>query len=268
MDARRDVLRAVHDHARQHGRERRAAVDPAATSAPASRASSGPSTPTRSASRVLLVDRRAARRHLRPPADVPDRRRRSSPLSSATAGLAPGHRRCWSSAASSRASAAALMMPATLSIVTNAFEPHERGKAIGTWAGVSALALAIGPVARRPAHRARLLARDLLPQHPGRGRRRRRDPLRGPRVARRDGRPRGRLPRRRHADRRPHGAGPRPDRGQRVGLGLGRRSSACSARSVVVLGRLRRRSSAGSRRRWSSSACSLAATSSAPTWSR
>src|SRR5262245_35719862 len=41
---------------------------------------------------------------------------------------------------------AALMMPATLSIVTNAFPPEERGKAIGTWAGISALALAIGPV--------------------------------------------------------------------------------------------------------------------------
>ena len=38
------------------------------------------------------------------------------------------------------------MMPATLSIVTDAFPPHERGKAMGTWAGVSALALAVGPV--------------------------------------------------------------------------------------------------------------------------
>jgi EmrB/QacA subfamily drug resistance transporter len=41
---------------------------------------------------------------------------------------------------------AALMMPATLSIITDAFPASERGKAMGMWAGVSALALAVGPV--------------------------------------------------------------------------------------------------------------------------
>jgi EmrB/QacA subfamily drug resistance transporter len=40
----------------------------------------------------------------------------------------------------------ALMNPATLSIITATFAPQERGKAIGIWAGVSAMALSIGPL--------------------------------------------------------------------------------------------------------------------------
>jgi EmrB/QacA subfamily drug resistance transporter len=66
-------------------------------------------------------------------------------LSSATAGLA-AHPIDLVLSRVVQGVGAALMMPATLSIITDAFPPHERGKAMGTWAGVSALALAVGPV--------------------------------------------------------------------------------------------------------------------------
>jgi EmrB/QacA subfamily drug resistance transporter len=41
---------------------------------------------------------------------------------------------------------AALMNPATLSIISATFPPRQRGAAIGIWAGVSASALAVGPL--------------------------------------------------------------------------------------------------------------------------
>jgi EmrB/QacA subfamily drug resistance transporter len=66
-------------------------------------------------------------------------------LSSATAGLAAGETDLVASRVV-QGVGAALMMPGTLSIITDAFPAHERGKAMGTWAGVSALALAVGPV--------------------------------------------------------------------------------------------------------------------------
>ena len=41
---------------------------------------------------------------------------------------------------------AALIMPATLSIITNVFPREERGRAIGVWAGTAAIGIGLGPL--------------------------------------------------------------------------------------------------------------------------
>ena len=62
------------------------------------------------------------------------------------------------------------MLSLSLAIVCEAFPKEEQPRAVGIWAAVSAIALAIGPLVGGAADRARL-APDLLDQSAVRGRR-------------------------------------------------------------------------------------------------
>ena len=144
VDARCGGGRAVHDHARQHRGERGAAVD-----APFARICLCPSSSGSSPAMRSRLPRSCS------PAA-------SSPTCSAGAGSswrasssspAPRWRAGWRPSGGFLIGArvvqglgGALINPATLSIIAATFPPRERGKAIGIWAGVSAMALAIGPL--------------------------------------------------------------------------------------------------------------------------
>ena len=70
----------------------------------------------------------------------------------------------------------ALIMPATLSIITNIFPREERGKAIGVWAGMAAVGIGLGPLVGGLLLEWFSWRVGVLAQRPGRARRARRRP--------------------------------------------------------------------------------------------
>jgi MFS family permease len=59
---------------------------------------------------------------------------------------------------------AAFLVPGSLAIISATFADADRGRAIGTWSGFSAITSAIGPGHRRLADRTRQLARRVFPE--------------------------------------------------------------------------------------------------------
>ena len=92
---------------------------------------------------------------------------------------------------------AAFLMPGSLSILTNTFKGPERGRALGLWAGISGMALGMGPVVGGLLVEKAGLGVDLLPECAGGHAGGAGDHVRRRRVARRVGQParrRGRDP--------------------------------------------------------------------------
>ena len=94
--------------------------------------------------RLAAAHRRDPGRPIRPQADVPYRPRR---LHVVLVRVRLSHIPRSSSiiARAFQGVGGALLIPGTLSIITVTFPPRERAKALGIWAGVSGIALALGP---------------------------------------------------------------------------------------------------------------------------
>ena len=125
VDARRSLLRAVHDHARQHDRERRAALDPARPEGRHLRLEWVVNGYALTFAALMLTGGKLADM-LRPAAHLHRRACRSSQLSSLACGLAP-NADFLIGARAVQGVGAALMNPATLSIITATFPPRQRG---------------------------------------------------------------------------------------------------------------------------------------------
>ena len=140
-------------------------------------------------------------------------------LSSAACGVAQSE--AWLlSARAAQGIGAALMIPATGAIVISAFDVRERGRAMGIYAGISMIFLALGPAGRRAAHAGRHLAGRVLGQPPGGAGdagARPRDAREGPAGPGRPHRLAGGV----HAGPGAGGGRPRPDAGPDLGLDLG-----------------------------------------------
>ena len=113
----------------------------------------------------LLVAVRAPVRGARPPERLPARR---AGLHARLGGLRRGHEpRDADRVPVVQAAGAALLTPASLSLVLATTAPEKRHGAVRAWTAVGGAAAALGPVRRRPARR-RELALGVLRQRPDR----------------------------------------------------------------------------------------------------
>ena len=85
-------------------------------------------------------------RPVRAQARVPARRRRSSPRASIFCGARHLATRAHRLGRALQGFGAAFLVPGSLAIISATFDDAERGRAIGTWSGFSAITAAIGPV--------------------------------------------------------------------------------------------------------------------------